>query len=99
MPERVANGQPTLSLIGTGSNPTAVAVNPVTNQVFVVNYASNNMTIFDPITGKTVTVAVGSRPSAVVVNPVTNMAYVANEYNVIAIDGKNPTATQTIRSR
>ena len=61
-----------------GAIPLAVAVNPVTNKIYVANENSNNVTVIDGATNTTTTVAVGTFPIAVAVNPVTNQIYVAN---------------------
>ena len=55
-----------------------MAVNPVTNKIYVANDGSSNVTVIDGATNSTTTVAAGN-PYAVAVNPVTNKIYVANE--------------------
>jgi YVTN family beta-propeller protein len=75
-----------------------VAVNPVTNKVYVANSGSSNVTVIDGATNDTATVTVGSHPGAVAVNPVTNRIYVANNNsnNLTVIDGAtNDTTTVT----
>ena len=62
----------------SGSGPSAVAVNPVTNKTYVANLSSANVTVIDGATNATTTVAAGSNPWGVAVNPVTNKVYVAN---------------------
>ena len=42
--------------------PSAVAVNPVTNKIYVANYGSNNVTVIDGATNDTTLVAAGTRP-------------------------------------
>jgi uncharacterized repeat protein (TIGR01451 family) len=66
-----------------------VAVNPVTNKVYVTTLNSNSVTVIDGMTNATTTVAVGAFPYSVAVNPVTNKIYVANSdsNNVTVIDG------------
>ena len=64
--------------VAVGTFPCAVAVNPNTNQIYVANFGSNNVTVIDGATNNTTTVAVGTDPSAVAVNPNTNQIYVAN---------------------
>ena len=66
------------SLVGTGSQPFAVAVNPVTNKIYVANRGQNTVTVIDGATNTTRTVIVGIQPVALAVNPVTNKVYVAN---------------------
>ena len=67
--------------VPVGACPVAVAVNPVSSQVYVVNYGDGTTTIINettPIT--TATVIAGSGPYAVDVDPATNEAYVANRH-------------------
>ena len=66
------------SLVNTGSQPFAVAVNPATNKIYVVNNGQNTVTVIDGATNTTRTVTVGRTPVAIAVNPVTNEVYVAN---------------------
>ncbi len=82
-----------LNPIEAGTNPQAVAVNPVTNKIYVVNFRSHNVTVIDGASGTTKTVGVGTFPSDIAVNPVTNKIYVTNSYsnNVTIIDGTNDT--------
>jgi YVTN family beta-propeller protein len=87
--------------VPVGSQPYAVAVNPVTNKVYVPNYSSGTVTVIDGATHNTATVPVGSQPYAVAVNPVTNKVYVANlgSGTVTVIDGAtNNTATVPVGS-
>jgi YVTN family beta-propeller protein len=64
--------------VSAGTNPYAVAVDPVCDKVYVVNNGSANVTILDGATNTTTTVAAGTNPYAVAVNPVTSTAYVAS---------------------
>ncbi len=64
--------------VAVGNYPAAVAVNSVTNKVYVTNFMSNTVTVIDGATGTTTTVPVGGYPRAVAVNPLTNKIYVAN---------------------
>jgi YVTN family beta-propeller protein len=75
--------------VGAGDHPVAVAVNSVTNKVYIANQASNNVTVIDGATNRTFTLAAGIRPSAVAVNEAINKIYVANQgaNNVTVIDG------------
>jgi YVTN family beta-propeller protein len=91
--------------VGAGGYPNAVAVNPVTNKIYVaIGSDSGTVTVIDGATNSTTTLtdpnAIG--PTAVAVNPVTNKIYVANQgtgptgqpSTVTVIDG----ATNTIQS-
>ncbi len=75
--------------------PVSVAVNPVTNKIYVANVNSNNVMVIDGATNTTMTVAAGTGPVFVAVNPVTNKIYVANvqSNNVTVIDGATNTTT------
>jgi|SRR5579859_1244486 len=94
-------GQTVTATVAAGVNPTAVAVNPLTNKIYVANSGSSNVTVIDGTTNATATVPVGATPSAVAVNPVTNRIYVANRNssNVTVVDGAtNTTVTVTVGS-
>ncbi len=75
---RAQSGTFTSVNVATGSGPIAVAVNPVTNKIYVANADSNDVTVIDGTHNLTKTVAAGSIPEAVAVNPATNKIYVAN---------------------
>jgi len=79
--------------VHAGRGPSAVAVNPKTNKIYVANYRSNNVTVIDGATNKTTTVAVGSGPVAMAVNQVTNKIYVANETSLNAQGAPDPNGT------
>ena len=81
--------------VPAGTDPMAVAVNVVTNKIYVANYISNNVTFIDGATNAVSTVAAGSDPWAVAVNPVTDKIYVADKGNgdVTIIDGATNTAS------
>ncbi len=85
--------------VPAGSQPTAIAVNPVTNTIYSVNYGSNNVTVIDGEQNATAAVDVGAAASDVAANPQTNMIYVANSGSntVTAINGvTNATATVNV---
>jgi YVTN family beta-propeller protein len=81
--------------VAVGKTPYALAVNPVTNKIYVANKDSNSVTVIDGATNSTTTVAVDSLPYAVAVNPVTNKIYVANRGSdtVTVIDGATNSTT------
>ncbi|TAF99839.1 MAG: hypothetical protein EAZ43_15085, partial [Betaproteobacteria bacterium] len=85
----------TTTTVTAGTNPNAIAVNPVTNKVYVANLNSNDVTVIDGTTNATTTVTAGTLPYAIAVNPVTNKVYVANfgSNNVTVIDGATNTTT------
>jgi YVTN family beta-propeller protein len=77
----------------------AVAVNSVTNKIYVANSAgfnvAGNVAVIEGATNSTTSVTVGIEPIAVAVNPVTNKIYVANSEsgNVTVMDGATKTTT------
>jgi YVTN family beta-propeller protein len=77
-------------------NPVAIAVNPVTNQVYVALDGNSGIAVIDG-TSKTVTatIAAGAQPSAIAVNPATNKIYVANSGSgsLAVINGGNNSFT------
>jgi YVTN family beta-propeller protein len=84
-----AAAQTLLANIPAGTWPVAVAVNPTTERIFVVNQGSNNVTeIYGP-DNEWGTVNVGVSPCAVAVNQATNKIYVANsgDNTATVIDG------------
>ena len=68
-----------VATITVGTHPQAVAVNPVTDKIYVANRDSNTVTVIDGTTNATTTVPVGNQPTAIAVNPVTNKAYIGAE--------------------
>jgi YVTN family beta-propeller protein len=89
-------GQTNPYVIPVGSVPNALAINPATNQIYVVNSQGATVSVIDggKLTATPTRVIVGSLPIEAVVNPVTNKIYVANSdsKSVSVIDGANPTA-------
>ncbi len=59
-----------------GTQPVAIAVNPVTNEVYVAN-SGGSVTIINEAQGSVTTFTVDLNPQAIIVNPVTNKIYVA----------------------
>ena len=88
----VTNGTSTIS---TGNIPEGVAVNPLTNKIYVANSGSGTVTVIDGATNTTTTVTAGATPYAIAVNPVTNKIYVANQADttVTVIDGATNSTT------
>jgi len=92
--ENVAKpGEPTVGLlanISTGRSSSAVAVNPDTNRVYVLNFYISTMSIIDGATNKVITtIPIGEHPSALAINSVTNRIYVTHSNNntIYVIDG------------
>ncbi len=67
-----------VTTVTVGAYPVAIAANPTTNKIYVVNQNSNNLTVIDGATDGTNTVLTGNAPDAVAVNTATNKIYVAN---------------------
>ncbi len=88
-----------IATIGVGSNPLDVAVNPITNTIYVTNNISNNVSVINGATNTvTTTIPVGSNPYGVAVNASTNTIYVANysDSTVSVINGATNTVTATV---
>jgi len=94
---QIVRADSSLGNVAANIGPIAVAVNPVTNKIYVANYNSANVTVIDGTNNSTATVAAGSNTGAVAVNPVTNKIYVTNRTsaNVTVIDGTN-NSTNTV---
>ncbi len=68
-----------IDTVTAGAFPVGIAVNPVTNMIYVVCINSQNLLVIDGATDKVVaTLSVGTNPVAVAVNPATNKVYVAD---------------------
>src|SRR5438477_9942714 len=77
----------------------AIAINPVTNKIYIPNgIGDNQLAIIDGATEAVTTVPAGTNPKAVALNPTTNKIYVANEFSntVTVVDGTTNTVTATI---
>lgn len=69
-----------------GTNPVNLAVNEVTNRLYIVNQATSNVTVLNAITGGFVAnVPVGINPFDVAVNPNTGLVYVTNDGAAVAV--------------
>src|SRR5690348_11207630 len=75
--------------VPVGLQPAAVAVNPVTNKIYVAIQSSNSVTVMDGATNTVAAANAGALPFAIAVNPAVNKIYVANanSNNVTVIDG------------
>ncbi len=88
-----ASPQTVTGTVDTGTNPGSLAVNPVTNIVYVANEGSGDVTVVDGATNNTTTIPLGGVPDVVAVNPSTNKIYVGNGIDVTVIDGSNNSTT------
>ena len=94
--------------ISTTTNPNgasywAVAVNPVTNYVFVLNRATSALDVYTGAIGSTPasyveSISTGNNPFALAVNPETNTVYVCNDgsgtVTAVQFSGNSATPTQ-----
>ena len=88
-----------LTNVTVGFQPHGIAVNPVTDLIYVTNTASNSVSVIDGKTNRIIdTILIGNRnladdfefTSHVAVNPKTNKVYVSNidADTITVIDGK-----------
>ena len=77
--------------VAVGTQPVAVAVNPVTNKIYVANSASNNLTVIDGVTNATTSVSGGNAALRCGSESGNNKIYIANSAsnNVTVIDGQS----------
>ena len=74
--------------IPVGSASKAVAINKVTNRIYVADFlGATGVTVIDGTTHSTTTVPAGFRPLAMAVNEVTNKIYVVNEGGIVFAKG------------
>jgi YVTN family beta-propeller protein len=96
-----ASAQTVTATVPAGPGAFAIAVNSVTNKVYVVNdTTSGTVTVIDGTTNATTSIPVGSGPQALDVNPVTNKIYVANgaDGTVSVIDGSTNAVVATVKT-
>ncbi len=78
--------------------PSKIAINPITNRVFILDSILNTVTIIDGKTDRIVDIVkVGSHPHDIAVNSISNIIYVTDpdSKSLIAIDGeKNNSITK-----
>jgi YVTN family beta-propeller protein len=76
--------------IATGATPCAVAMNPSTHSIYVVNHEDNSVTVIDGTKNKILaTVKVGEKPQGIAIDAKANRIYVANVHgdSISVIDG------------
>ena len=100
VPASAAGGYAVTATIPVGSNPSGVAVDPVTHTVYVINYYGGTVSVIDAATrAVTATVPVGSNPDAVAVDPAARTVYVTHSLyggTVSVIDAATRAVTATI---
>jgi YVTN family beta-propeller protein len=90
-----------VSNIATGATPCAVARNPATNSIYVVNHEDNAVTVIDGTQGKVLaTVRVGEKPQGIAIDSHANRIYVANVRgeSVSVIDGARNAVIKTLHT-
>jgi YVTN family beta-propeller protein len=89
------NAQTVTATLGVGGTPSTIAVNPVTNKIYVANFSGNTVSVIDGASNTIATINVGMGPSAEAVNTITNKIYVANftDNSVTVIDGATNSTT------
>ncbi len=75
------------STLTVGLTADSLAVNPVTNQIYVPDELGNVLTLIDGSTLAVTTMTDTGTPREVAINPVTNKVYVAGDVRSVAIDG------------
>ncbi len=88
-----------VATVPTGMEPNAIAIDSVTNKIYVTNFGSRSVTIINGSTNTTSTVMVGNGPDLIAVNPVTNKIYVGQDsadYFVTLIDGVTDTTIAVV---
>ena len=87
--------------VPVGTTPFSLAVNPVTNKIYVANAGSNTVTVIDGATNAAITLPVEGLlenfTQSVSVNPVTNKIYVASYYGSVTVIDGAPTPPQLCR--
>src|SRR6478752_3707819 len=78
--------------IKVGSEPRNLAINPITNTIYVANYLSDTISVLDGNNGDKVisNIRVGKSPAGLAVDLTRNLLYVSNERlnTVSVIDGR-----------
>ncbi len=85
--------------VTTGSQPNGLAVNPLTNRVYVANGLADTLSVVDGGTDTEVAeFAIGNGPTDVAVNTRTNRVYVVNflDGNLKVVDGSDNSIDATI---
>ena len=87
----LAHAQNVITTISTGPSPFAVAVDEVTNRIYVSH--GNDVSVIDGQTNTIVSIAVGANAGPIAVNTVTNKIFVACGSGVTVIDGVSNAVT------
>jgi YVTN family beta-propeller protein len=87
------------TIAGLGSHPVSLAVNALTNRIYVANQLGNTVSVIDGATNTVISTISGfSSPIGVAVNPVTNLIYIGNNgaNSLAVVDGNTNTIIMTI---
>jgi YVTN family beta-propeller protein len=97
-----ASNKVTTTVGNFGTQVSGIAVNSVTNKIYIVDAAAGqnyNVTTLDGATNAVVgELQVGGNASAVAVNTITNTVYVTNTNSLIVIDGATNLITATVQA-
>jgi YVTN family beta-propeller protein len=88
-----------IKTIYVGETPDGIAIDAVTNRIYVSNGYANTISVIDGETNSVVkTILVGTAPMRLAVNSITNMIYVVNNQAdiVSVIDGETNSVVKTI---
>lgn len=88
-----ASAQTLVDTVPAGLNPGSIAINPVTNVIYVANEGGGDVTVLDGSTDQTSSITIGGVPNVVAVNPTSNKIYVGNGSNITVIDGADNSTT------
>ena len=94
----IAGATNVTSTVNVGSQPYAVAANPVTNMIYVGDYGDGTVTEINGSTNTPSTINVGNRPTEIAVNPVTNQIYVVNSADGTVTVSTAPATTRPPQS-
>ena len=93
----ISHAQNVTATVAAGTTPNAIAINPTSNKIYVVNTGSGNVSVIDGNTNSVSTIGAGTNPTALAINSITNRIYVTNSSsnNVTVINGAT-NATTTV---
>ena len=74
-----------VATVPVGLSPVAIAVDSVTNKIYVGNSGDSSVTVIDGISDSTSTVKMPFAPQGIVVNPITNKIYVGGNNDSLAV--------------
>jgi len=99
--QKLVNGYSTKSGLQTSASPVDLAINPVTNRIYVAVPATRQIQVIDGITDHVIyNIPIGAYPNSVAVNPETNRIYVASPETDILyiIDGLTNKIVHQVRT-